>query len=124
MNKKRPVNLDLSTIKFPIMAIASITHRVTGVVLLAGVLVLLWMLDTSLSSEEGFAAVRETLTLPIAKAVVWAVLAALSFHLVAGLRHLLMDLGIGESLKGGRTGAGLTFAIAFILIILAGAWLW
>lgn len=106
------------------MAIASITHRITGVVLLAGVLVLLWMLDTSLASEEGFAAVRETLTLPVAKAIVWAVLAALAFHLVAGLRHLLMDLGIGESLRGGRIGAGLTFAIAIVLTILAGVWLW
>ncbi len=124
MNKKRPVNLDLSTIKFPIMAISSITHRITGIVLLAGVLILLWMLDTSLNSEEGFAAVRETLTLPLAKLIVWAVLAALAFHLVAGLRHLLMDLGIGESLKGGRTGAGLTFAIAVVLMILAGVWIW
>lgn len=124
MNKKRPVNLDLSTIKFPIMAIASITHRVTGVVLLAGILILLWMLDTSLTSEEGFTAVAEALTLPLAKVVVWAVLAALAFHLVAGLRHLLMDLGIGESLKGGRTGAWLTFALAVVLIILAGVWLW
>lgn len=106
------------------MAISSITHRITGIVLLAGVLILLWMLDTSLNSEEGFAAVRETLTLPLAKLIVWAVLAALAFHLVAGLRHLLMDLGIGESLKGGRTGAGLTFAIAVVLMILAGVWIW
>jgi succinate dehydrogenase / fumarate reductase cytochrome b subunit len=123
VNKQRPVNLDLSTIKFPITAIVSITHRITGVVLLGGILVLLWMLDASLTSEESFNELRELMANPLAKVVLWGVLAALAYHLVMGIRHMFMDLGIGESLKGGQTGAKLALTVAIVLILAVGGWL-
>jgi succinate dehydrogenase / fumarate reductase, cytochrome b subunit len=124
VNKKRPVNLDLWTIQFPIPALASITHRISGVVLLAGILILMWMLDASLASEKSFLELQTILSNPLAKLVLWAVLAALAFHLVMGLRHLLMDLGIGESLEGGRRGAAVAAVSAAILILAAGWWVW
>lgn len=124
MNKNRPVNLELSTIKFPLPAIVSILHRVSGVFIFAGVAVLLWMLDSSLSSEEGFAAVQDALASPVCKFIIWAVLAGLAYHLVAGVRHLIMDCGVGESLEGGRLGAKLVFVAAIVLMILAGVWVW
>lgn len=124
MNKKRPVNLELSTIHFPISAIVSILHRVSGVFLFAGVAVLLWLLDSSLESAEGFAAVQETLTSPLCQFIVWVVLAALAYHTIMGLRHILMDFGVGESLKGGALSAKLAFVIALVLIALAGVWIW
>ena len=123
MNNKRPVNLDLSTIKFPITAIVSITHRISGVALLGGILVLMWMLDASLTSEESFEELRQIMASPLVKAVIWAVLAALAYHLVMGIRHMFMDLGIGESLKGGQTSAKLALALAIVLILAAAGWL-
>lgn len=123
MNKQRPVNLDLSTIKFPITAIVSITHRITGVALLGGILVLMWMLDASLTSEESFNELRELMANPLAKVVLWGVLAALSYHLVMGIRHMFMDVGIGESLRGGQTGAKLALTVAIVLILAAAGWL-
>lgn len=124
MTTKRPVNLDIGTIKLPITAIVSILHRISGVILFAVVAVLLWMLDLSLSGEEGFAAVRECLASPVARVVLWACLAALAYHVVAGVRHLIMDIGVGESLEGGRLGAKLVMIIAVVLILLAGVWVW
>ncbi|KAF0809128.1 succinate dehydrogenase, cytochrome b556 subunit [Alcanivorax sp. S71-1-4] len=124
MNDKRPVNLDLTTIKFPVTALASITHRITGVAIFLALPILLWMLDRSLASPESFAQLKDLLATPIAKLVVWAMLAALIFHLVAGIKHLIMDLGIGESLEGGRRGATLVFIISVVLILLAGVWVW
>lgn len=124
MNNNRPVNLDLSTVKFPITALVSITHRITGMALLAGVLILMWMLDMSLSSEEGFASLKEIMTAPLAKVVLWLILAALSYHLVAGVRHLFMDLGYGETLEGGKLGAKIAVALSIVLIVLAGVWIW
>lgn len=124
MNKKRPVNLDISTIHFPITAIVSILHRISGVFLFAGMAVLLWLLDMSLDSEQGFAAVQSTLDNPACKFVIWVVLAALAYHAVAGIRHLTMDGGVGETLKGGRLGAKLVMVIAVVLCVLAGVWVW
>ena len=123
MNDKRPVNLDLSTIKFPVTAIASITHRVTGVAIFLALPILLWMLDRSLASPESFADLKELMTSPLVKLVVWAILAVLLYHLVAGIRHLVMDAGVGESLKGGRRGAKLVFIISVVLILLVGGWI-
>ncbi|WP_204311073.1 succinate dehydrogenase, cytochrome b556 subunit, partial [Stenotrophomonas maltophilia] len=58
MNSKRPVNLDLRTIKLPVTAYTSILHRISGVILFLGIAVLLFALDKSLSSEEGFEQVK------------------------------------------------------------------
>ncbi|BAP14402.1 succinate dehydrogenase [Alcanivorax sp. 97CO-5] len=125
MNDKRPVNLDLSTIKFPVTAIASITHRVTGVAIFLALPILLWMLDRSLTSPESFADLKELMmTSLLVKLVVWAILSVLLYHLVAGIRHLIMDAGVGESLEGGRRGAKLTFLISVVLILLVGGWIW
>lgn len=124
MNKNRPVNLDLTTVKFPIAAIISITHRISGVALLAGVLILMWMLDVSLTSEEGFVSLQDTLQSPLAKIILWGVLAALAYHFMAGLRHLLMDLGLGETLESGRWSAVIAIVLALISIVLAGVWVW
>jgi|TARA_B100000676_G_scaffold283851_1_gene310956 succinate dehydrogenase / fumarate reductase cytochrome b subunit len=124
VNDKRPVNLDLSTIKFPVTAIASITHRVTGVAIFLALPILLWMLDRSLASPESFADLKELMTSPLVKLVVWAILAVLLYHLVAGIRHLIMDAGVGETLEGGQRGAKLVFIISVVLILLVGGWIW
>ncbi len=124
MNNKRPVNLDIRTIHFPITAIASILHRISGVALLFATALLLWMLDSSLSGPEGFDSVKACLASVWAKLVMLLIFAGLAYHLVAGIRHLLMDCGIGESLEGGRLGAKIVMVTTALLIILAGVWLW
>ena len=124
MNSKRPVNLDLGKFHFPLPAITSILHRVSGIIIFVGVAFLLYGLDLSLSGEEGFGRVSDLLNSFFAKLIVWGILSALLYHLVAGIKHLLMDMGIGEELESGRIAAKATLAIAIILILLAGVWVW
>ncbi|MNY12116.1 Succinate dehydrogenase cytochrome b556 subunit [compost metagenome] len=124
MNSKRPVNLDLRTIQLPITAYTSIAHRISGVILFVGIAVLLYALDLSLASEEGFEQVKACLTSPLAKFVIWGLLSALLYHMVAGIRHLIMDMGIGETLEGGKLGSKIVIAISAVLIVLAGVWVW
>jgi len=120
----RPVNLDISTIRLPLAAITSITHRISGVILFVGIGILLWMLDNSLSSRDGFNNLHETLTSPLATFIVWGVLSALAYHIVAGIKHLLMDLGFGESKEAAPRGAMIVIVVSALLILLLGVWLW
>ncbi|TVP92298.1 MAG: succinate dehydrogenase, cytochrome b556 subunit [Pseudomonadaceae bacterium] len=124
VNSKRPVNLDLRTIKLPVTAYTSIAHRISGVILFLAIAGLLWMLDTSLSSEDGFAKVQAFLQNPLAKLVVWGVLSALVYHLIAGVRHLVMDAGVGEELESGKLGSKIVIVISVICIVLLGVWVW
>lgn len=124
MNKKRPVNLDIGTIQLPVTAYVSILHRVSGVVLFAVVGLFLWILDSSLSSEESFNSIKEFTNIFVVQIIIWLSLAALIYHLVAGLRHLVMDYGYGETLSGGILGAKLVLISSIILMLMAGFWLW
>ncbi|MBV1922055.1 MAG: succinate dehydrogenase, cytochrome b556 subunit [Pseudomonadales bacterium] len=124
MNSKRPVNLDLSTIAFPLPALISITHRITGVILFVGIGLLLLGLDLSLASEESFNSLKECLDGVFVKIILWGILAGLIFHIAAGCKHLLMDMGIGETLEGGQLGAKIVLGLSVVLIIAAGVWIW
>lgn len=121
MKDTRPVNLDISSFRLPLTSYTSITHRITGVLLFAGVGVLLWLLDRSLESPEDFASLGDA---SLVKLLLWVVLSALAYHTIAGVRHLLMDVDIGESKEGGFQGARLTIALSIIVAVLAGVWVW
>lgn len=121
---KRPVNLDISSIHLPLAAYTSILHRISGVIIFVGVAILLWIFDLSLSSEESFNSIREIMGSPLVKFIVWGILAALAYHLVAGVKHLLMDMGIGESKAAAPLGAKITIVVSAVLIIALGVWLW
>jgi succinate dehydrogenase / fumarate reductase cytochrome b subunit len=120
----RPVNLDIGTMRLPITAWASIAHRASGVFIFAGMAILLWMLDASLESSQSFDALQESLASPLAKLVLWAVVAGLIYHSVAGVKHLVMDFGIGETMEGGIRGTQITIAVSAVLILIAGVWIW
>lgn len=124
MNKKRPVNLDLTTIKFPLPAIVSILHRISGVILFLLIPLLIWILDNSLFSENSFDTVQAYANTWIVKLLIWLSLSALIYHLFAGIRHLLMDTGWGETLPAARKSAKIAIVLTVIVMILLGIWLW
>ena len=124
MKDNRPVNLDISTISLPLAAYTSITHRVSGIIVFVGIAILLWIFNASLGSEEGFNQIKEAMTSPLAKFVVWGILSALAYHMVAGIKHLLMDSGIGETKGAAPVGAKITIILSLVLIIALGVWIW
>jgi succinate dehydrogenase / fumarate reductase, cytochrome b subunit len=121
---KRPVNLDISTIKLPLAALASITHRISGVIVFVGIAILLYLFDQSLASPEGFAGVQALGANPLFKFVLWALLSALAYHMVAGVKHLVLDWGVGETKEGGPLGAQIVVGVSAVLIVLLGVWVW
>jgi succinate dehydrogenase / fumarate reductase cytochrome b subunit len=124
VNSNRPTNLDLTTIELPLPGKASIIHRISGFILFFAVAFMLCALAASLESAESFAELKSVFDNGLVKFITWGILSALGYHLVAGVKHLLMDMGIGETKEGGRTGAIITLVCGVIVIILAGVWVW
>lgn len=120
----RPVNLDITTFKFPLPAITSILHRVSGVALFIATAILLYLLQLSLSSEQGFSEAVAIMDGTLMKIVLWAITTGLFYHLIAGVKHLLMDLGWGETNQGAHLSAQITLGLAVLAAALAGAWIW
>lgn len=127
LRKSGPVNLDLLSIMsyyLPLPGIVSIMHRISGALVFVLIPLLLWMLQSSLASADSFATLQNCLQHPLLKLLLWAVVSALLFHLIAGIRHLLMDAGIGETIISAQIAAKITLAISIILVIGTGVWLW
>jgi len=123
----RPINVglaDMLSLKWPVTAIASIAHRIAGGILFVGIALMLFALEMSLSSEAGFESLKEMISRPLGKLITWTLLSALAYHLVAGVKHLIMDLGFGETLNGGIFLARLTLIFSAILIVIAGIWVY
>ena len=118
--KVRPTNLDLTTIKQPISAIASILHRISGVINFILVGFLLILLDFSLQSSNNYQLIVSFLHNYLVIFIMWGFLTALTYHLFAGIRHMLMDLGYFEEIDSGRKSAivVMIITIIFSLIIL------
>ena len=123
MDKKSPVNLDLGTIALPITSYVSILHRASGVIMFFAVAVLLWLLESSLASEASFNELSNLFNNPLCQVIVWGSLAALAYHSVAGMRHMIMDFGVGEdSFQAGRLSAWVALALAAGVIALITLW--
>lgn len=122
----RPVSLSLSPAKFrwPVTAMASIAHRITGVALFAALAWLLYLLDLALDSPAGFERAKALLEAPVAKLLLIGLLGLLAYHLLAGVRHLLLDLHIGDGLPAANWAAWLVFALTGLAVIALGVWLW
>jgi len=122
--KSRPVNLDIQTIHFPITAIVSILHRASGVITFVAIGILLWLLSLSLSSPQGFIQAFDLVDNFFVKFILWGILTALSYHIVGGIRHLIMDLGYYEEFESGVMTAKVTFAATAVLSLLGGILIW
>ncbi len=118
MTDKRPVFLNLLKIKLPLPGLVSFLHRVSGVLLFLAIPICLFILEQSLASPSGFVAINEFLSNPLIVSMVFVLLLALSHHLLAGLRFLLMDLEIGLSKSISMQSSRVVFIGAVVLALL------
>lgn len=125
MKQQRPVHLDLATIKFPPMAIASILHRISGVLLFLLLPIMLYFLNQSLHAEASFEHfTHQTMGCGLCKLTIWLFLAAWVYHLLAGIRHLVMDMGFGETVDISRLSAWIVIGASVLVTLVIGVGLW
>lgn len=93
-NPNRPTSPHLQVYTLPLTGIISISHRMTGVMLSAGLVLLVFML-TALRSEQTYAAMQSWMSVWLFRLIFWGFIYALFFHLCHGVRHLFWDAGRG-----------------------------
>jgi succinate dehydrogenase / fumarate reductase cytochrome b subunit len=121
----RPVYLNLLAIRLPLPGIVSILHRASGALLfLVGIPLLLCGVQASLASAETYAQFRTTLAHPFARLVLLALAWAYIHHLLAGVRHLALDLDIGTELSSARRSSAIVFVLALLLTFVVAVRLW
>ena len=127
--KIRPKYLSLPAILFqirlPLPGWVSILHRVSGALLFFPFAAwLLFMLDTSLASEQGFARMQGYLQLPLVKLAALVFIWSYCHHFCAGIRFLLLDINRGIELKQARLSSVFVLLISLLLTAWFGVKLW
>lgn len=120
----RPRYLDLFRIRLPLPGWVSILHRASGLLLFLAIPLMLYSLEASLSSSREFDALRQMFDSKPAKLIELVLLWALLHHLFAGIRFLLLDLGIGASLGSARAASRWVLAASLALTLYSGFMLW
>ena len=119
---------DLTTYRLPPAGWVSILHRVSGALMFLLMPFIIWMFDTSLSSEfsyarftaafdSGIGFVPGWFVKLVALALIWAYL----HHFVAGVRHLYMDMTHSVTKEFGKSSAVFTLAVSIVLTLALGA---
>tara|TARA_B100001094_G_scaffold333296_2_gene410420 strand:- start:9240 stop:9617 length:378 start_codon:yes stop_codon:yes gene_type:complete len=124
VKKQRPVYLNLTQIQLPAAGLSSILHRISGIIMFVAIGILIWLLDLSLRSHASFDMVVSMLKHDLFKFILWGILTAFIYHLVAGIRHMIMDAGYWEELSSGTLSAQVTIGISVVFSIMVGVWLW
>ncbi len=126
MNTKesRPKYLNLFKIRLPITGIASIYHRISGLILFLSIPFSLYLLQLSLSGNSGYAEAIAFLSSSWVKLALVILTWSFAHHLFAGFRFLLIDQNIGISLATARMSAWLVVIAAVIVtVLISGVWI-
>ena len=118
-NKVRPVYMNLFQIRLPISAISAITHRLAGIyIFFISLPLFLFLLYFTTKSYNDFMFIQQTFN----NSIFFSTFVSFSFlvfayHILTGVRHLLQDLHIGESLSASRVSSYIVFILWFLLIL-------
>lgn len=131
MTKSRPGTMrlmDALQYRLPLAGVVSILHRASGGLMVVLLPFVVWMLDTSLSSQGSFERFSAAFTVGLGvvpavgvKVVVLALIWAYLHHFIAGVRHLWMDMTHSVTVQAGRSSAVVTLALSLALTLALGA---
>ncbi|HEX4943432.1 MAG TPA: succinate dehydrogenase, cytochrome b556 subunit [Usitatibacteraceae bacterium] len=123
--KQRPKYYDLNLAHLPVPGLASIVHRISGALLFfPAIPALLFLMQSTLGTEEGWQHWKEVLAQPAVKVIVLGFVWLYAHHFFAGIRYLLLDLHVGVELDRARASAKIVFALGAVATLLIGWRLW
>ncbi|MGE0222304.1 MAG: succinate dehydrogenase, cytochrome b556 subunit [Acetobacteraceae bacterium] len=123
----RPLSPHVQVYRWPLSMALSIAHRISGVGVGIGTLLLTWWLVAAASSDNAFATVQSFLGSVIGVLMLLAWVAALMFHMFSGIRHLIWDAGYGfDARQYNTSGWAVVIAtvVSTVLIWVVGLLAW
>ena len=115
--RHRPLSPHLQVYRLPLPALMSISHRVTGVLLAAGSLVLVCWLAAIASGPDAFARVQALLASVPGRALLLVITFSIFYHLGNGIRHLFWDAGLGFDLRTAHASGVVVIVAATVLTV-------
>lgn len=115
---RAPVFLNLLRIQLPVMALLSIAHRASGILMFFAIPGVALLLDRSLSGPEGYAWVAGLTESTVFRLLLIVIAWSLIHHLLAGIRFLLLDIDIGLERSTARASAFVVNIAALVLTVL------
>ena len=122
ININRPTSPHLQVYKLPLTGIISITHRMTGVMLSAGLILFVYIISALAGGENSYTAMQSIMSLWLLKLLCWGFIYALFFHLCHGVRHLIWDCGNSFELATLNRYALIELAASLALTLLTFVW--
>ena len=113
--RERPLSPHLGVYRFRSTMALSILHRITGVGLGLGLLLLAAWLAAAAAGPRAFAAAQGFAASPVGLLLLLGLTFSAAYHACNGVRHLLWDLGIGLDLRAARSSGRLVAAAAVVL---------
>lgn len=117
--RNRPLSPHLQIYRLPLLAIMSITHRITGVGMVVGLFLLAWWLGSAAAGAEAFESAQDLIGSPLGYLLLFGWTVALFFHLGHGIRHLLWETGWGFELPQAYLSAKVSLAATAVLTLIA-----
>lgn len=115
---ERPLSPHLQVYRPQYTSVLSILHRITGVFLTLGTLLLVWWLAAAASGPDAFETVQWFMGSFLGYLLLFGWSAALFYHLCNGIRHLVWDAGYGFELDSAyRSGIGVLIATAILTAV-------
>jgi succinate dehydrogenase / fumarate reductase, cytochrome b subunit len=118
----RPLSPHLFVYKMKYTLVSSITNRITGLALAAGLLILAYWLMALASGAEAYDKALVVLSHPVFKLIFAGLTFSLVYHFVAGLRHLVWDTGRGLERRQSQTSAWIVGIVSILLTVALIAW--
>ena len=118
-SQTRPLSPHLQVYKPQITSLLSILHRLTGVGLGLGMLLLAWWLIAAAVGPEAFEAAQGLVGSIIGRLILFGFTVAFFYHLANGIRHLAWDAGYGFELPSLTRSGWLVVAATVVLTVVA-----
>lgn len=113
--RPRPLSPFTTIFRWPVTMATSITHRVTGIGLAMGTVLLAWWLIAIASGPESYATVTSLAASWIGQIVLFGFAWSLAYHLLNGIRHLAWDMGYGFDVKTANQTSWLVIVLSVLL---------